>query len=340
MQAIVRLQDVRHEYGARVALDGVSFEVEAGTCFGVLGPNGGGKTTLFRILSTLLQPTAGLAEIRGLDVRRHQDAVRRCIGVVFQSPSLDIHLTARENLRHSGHLYGLRGRSLESSIGDALEQMGVADRADDRVKALSGGLRRRVELAKCLLHRPAVLILDEPSTGLDPSARRTLWRQLESLRQSTGLTTLLTTHFMEEADRCDALAILDRGRLVACGAPHDLKARVGGDCIVIDCADAADLARRIRERFDCPATVVDGRVRMEHNEGASFVGQLAKAFGAELRSVTVGQPTLEDVFMRETGHGFDGDNADDDRDVASGQDDARAAEHAGDRRESGRGATP
>lgn len=306
MQTIVRIEGIRHRYGDRVALDGIGFEVEAGTCFGVLGPNGGGKTTLFRILSTLLRPSGGTASIGGHDVVSARSAVRRSIGVVFQSPSLDIHLTARENLKHGGHLYGLSGPTLEERIDEGLARMGVADRADDRVKTLSGGLKRRVELAKALLHRPPVLLLDEPSTGLDPAVRRSLWGQLQSLRESAGVTILLTTHFMEEAERCDRLAILDRGRLVVVGTPDELKARVGGDCVTIECEHPDDLSKRIAARFGCEASVVDGSVRIERASAHGMIPELVGAFGDAMGSVTIGRPTLEDVFVRETGHRFGG----------------------------------
>lgn len=304
MQEIVRLEHIRHRYGDRTALDDINLTVRTGECFAVLGPNGGGKTTLFRILSTLLPPTGGRAEICGLDVCRERAGVRGRIGVVFQSPSLDVYLTVRENLRHGGHLYGVSGPALESRIRESLEQMAVGDRAGDMVKTLSGGLRRRVELAKVLLHRPQVLLLDEPSTGLDPSARKMLWLQLQEMRSATGTTVLMTTHFMEEADRCDRLAILDRGKLVTVGTPSELKSRIGGDCITIECDDSAGLSGRIVERFGGEAAAVDGVIRIERSDGAAFVPELAAAFGSEFRSVTVGKPTLEDVFVHETGHQF------------------------------------
>ena len=302
---MVRLERIGHQYGNRTALNEITLAVRKGECFAVLGPNGGGKTTLFRILSTLLPPTSGTAEIDGLDVNRDRSRVRSRIGVVFQSPSLDVYLTARENLRHGGRLYGLSGRALEARIEETLDQMAVGERADELVKKLSGGLRRRVELAKVLLHRPPVLLLDEPSTGLDPSARMLLWTQLKNMQDAAGTTILLTTHFMEEADRCDRLAILDRGRLVTVGTPNELKSRIGGDCITIECEDPAGLSGRIVKKFHCEAAVVKGAIRIERSDGPAFVPQLATAFGSEFRSVTVGKPTLEDVFVHETGHRFD-----------------------------------
>ncbi|MFQ5422965.1 MAG: ATP-binding cassette domain-containing protein [Phycisphaerae bacterium] len=305
MREVVSLDSVTHRYGERLALERVSFDVGSGECLGVLGPNGGGKTTLFKILSTLLTPTDGRATLCGCDVVRQRAEVRQRIGVVFQSPSLDVYLTARENLRHGGHLYGLSGRALESRIDEMLSQLGVADRAGDLVRTLSGGLKRRVELAKSLLHHPVVLLLDEPSTGLDPGARKDLWAVLESLRCTTGVTILMTTHFMLEAERCDRLALLDAGRLVTVGTTDELKSRIGGDCLTLECEDAANLAARVEEQFGCVATVVDGSVRIERSDGHAMVPRIAEAFGPAIRSVTVGKPTLQDVFMHETGHRFD-----------------------------------
>jgi ABC-2 type transport system ATP-binding protein len=309
MQQIVEVDRLRHHYGQRVALDDVSFSIPTGSCFGLLGPNGGGKTTLFRILTTLLTPSAGRASVCGFDTCTQRAEVRRNIGVIFQSPSLDIYLTVRENLLHAGHLFGISGRDLERRIIDCLERLRVRDRAGDLVKTLSGGLRRRVELAKCLLHQPPLLILDEPSTGLDPGARKELWQQLQALRESTGATILLTTHFIDEADRCDQLAFLDRGRLAALGSPDELRSRIGGDCVSIDCEDPADLRERVVARLACPASVVDGTVRIETSEGSVLVGRLMESFAADIRSITIGKPTLEDVFLRETGHRLGGDSS-------------------------------
>jgi ABC-2 type transport system ATP-binding protein len=304
---VVLVDQLRHSYGDRVALDGVSFQVAAGERFGLLGPNGGGKTTLFRILTTLLAPSGGTASICGFDVVRDRAAVRTLLGVVFQSPSLDPFLTARENLRHSGHLYGLSGRQLDRRIDEMLGRLGVSDRADDLVKTLSGGLRRRVEIAKCMLHRPALLVLDEPSTGLDPGARIDLWRHFDDLVKTEGTTLLITTHFMEEADRCDRLALLDRGKLVASGTPMELKSRIGGDCITIDTQDAVALRDAIDVKLACGPIVVGSAVRFEASGGAALVGQIMDAFGSMVRSITIGKPTLEDVFVHHTGHRFDGE---------------------------------
>jgi ABC-2 type transport system ATP-binding protein len=305
MADVVQVDSLRHLYGSRVALDGISFSVAQGECFGLLGPNGGGKTTLFRILTTLLAPTAGTARICDCDVRTDRARARQQIGVVFQSPSLDVYLTARENLRHAAHLYGLSGRNLEDRLVGFLGRLGLAGREDDLVRKLSGGQRRRVEIAKGLLHEPALLILDEPSTGLDPVARRELWQVLLELRRTHGVTILLTTHFMEEADRCDRLAILDRGRMVACGSPEELKARIGGDCITITCDEPASLVERASHDLGVAAVAIDGTVRFEVSDGQSAMARLMGRYADEIKAITLSRPTLEDVFMHETGRRFD-----------------------------------
>ena len=245
----IRVNGLSHWYGSRQALDNVDFEVAAGEIFGLLGPNGGGKTTLFRILSTLLPVQKGRVDLLDFDVAGQAARVRSAIGVTFQSPSLDRKLTVRENLVTQGHLYGLSGARLRTRIETLLARLNLADRAGDRVESLSGGLARRVEIAKGLLHDPEVLLLDEPSTGLDPGARLDLWRYLQDLRLEAGVTVLVTTHLMEEADHCDRLAILDSGRLVALGTPVELRNSIGGDCLTINSAAPDELACRVAERF-------------------------------------------------------------------------------------------
>ncbi len=310
MTPAVQLEELSFRYGEREALAGVSLTVEPGECFGLLGPNGSGKSTLFRILSTLLPPRRGRALVCGYDVSTDRALVRRRIGVVFQSPSLDLHLTGRENLRCAGKLYGMSGSALASRIDQCLEWFGVRDRADELVKSLSGGLRRRVEIAKCLLHAPAVLLLDEPSTGLDPSARREMWPYLDRVREQSGTTVLLTTHHLDEADRCGRLAILDRGRVVALGTPDALKQHVGRACITIDAEDAAMLRDRLNEQLGMEPSLVGRRLRIECVNGPAILGDVARACGGAARSITLGPATLEDVFIHETGRPFEGDSSD------------------------------
>ena len=298
---MILVENLTHRYGSRLALSNVGFEVKAGEIFGLLGPNGGGKSTLFRILSTMMLPTGGRAEVAGHDVAREPAAVRRSIGVVFQTQSLDKALTVAENLRSQGHLYGLSGPKLRDRMEQVMTRLGLADRRDDIVEKLSGGLKRRVEIAKGLLHRPVVLLMDEASTGLDPGARRELWQYVEELRGQEGVTILLTTHILDEADRCDRLALLHEGRIVAEGTPAHLRARIGGDVVVLEAADAAALSRQIETRFALEATVMDGVVRVEISNGHRFITEVVEAFPGAIQSVGLHKPTLEDVFVRETG---------------------------------------
>jgi ABC-2 type transport system ATP-binding protein len=298
---VIQVQDVSHQYGDRVALSHVSFEVRKGEIFGLLGPNGGGKSTLFRILSTMMVPTEGRAAIAGYDVERDSAQVRRHVGVVFQTQSLDKALTVDENLRAQGHLHGLSGAVLRERMANAMERLGLADRRKDLVETLSGGLRRRVEIAKALLHRPEVLLMDEASTGLDPSARRDLSRHIEALRENEGVTILLTTHILEEAERCDRLVLLHQGKIVAEGRPRDLRSSIGGDVVVLEAVDTQALAGRIAQRFGVQAAVMDGQVRIEIENGHRFITEVVEAFPGAIDSVGLHKPTLEDVFMHETG---------------------------------------
>jgi ABC-2 type transport system ATP-binding protein len=300
----VQVNNVVHSYADRKALRGVTFSVNRGEIFGLLGPNGGGKTTLFRILSTSFPATSGDVSIFGDDIRLKADHIRRRIGVVFQHPSLDKKLTVRENLMHHGHIYGLRGAELHGRMKEMMERLGVADRESAIVETLSGGLQRRVELAKGLLHRPQLLILDEPSVGLDPGARRDLWLYLERLREKDGVTILLTTHLIDEADRCDRVLILNEGLVVAMGTPDVLKEEVGGDVVVITTKDPEGLRSMIAARFGVTPAVLNGKLRVEKENAHAFVSQAIENFSGMIESVTLSKPTLEDVFIARTGHRF------------------------------------
>lgn len=302
--AAVEVSRLSFHYGERAALDDVSFTIASGEIFGLLGPNGGGKTTLFKLLSTLVPLQSGAAHILGHDLTGDPAALRRSIGVVFQHPSVDGKLTVAENLTHQGHLYGMRGAQLRDRSAAMLERLGLNARARDLVETLSGGLKRRVELAKALLHEPRLLILDEPSTGLDPAARREFLNYLAHLRDHDGVTVVLTTHHMEEAERCDRIGVLHQGRLVAIGPPGELKAQVGGDVVVIRASDVETLRQKIQQQMRIKGTLVDGTLRIERPRGHEFVRDVVEAFGAEIESVTFGQPTLEDVFVNLTGERF------------------------------------
>ncbi|MBL9089653.1 MAG: ABC transporter ATP-binding protein [Planctomycetaceae bacterium] len=302
--AAVEISHVTHRYGARTALDDVGFSVASGEIFGILGPNGGGKTTLFRLLSTLIPLQTGVISVLGRDIGRQTQEVRRELGIVFQSPSLDKKLTVGENLRHQGHLYGLAGRELHERIDELLARLRLSDRRADLVETLSGGLRRRVELAKGMLHDPRVLVLDEPSTGLDPGARSDLWEYLRLVRREHRVTILLTTHLLEEAEKADRLAILDRGKLVALDTPDHLRATVGNDTITIATDEPEALVAGMRERFGGEPRRFDDVVRFETTDGGKLVAPIVEAFPGQVKSITLGKPTLEDVFIARTGHRF------------------------------------
>jgi len=303
----ISARDLVKSFGKRRALDGISLEVRRGELFCLLGPNGGGKSTLFRILATLSLPDSGEARVGGHDVVAEAAAVRARLGVVFQSPSLDGKLTILENLRCGGALYGLRGAELERRIMESAHTLNLSDRMDDSVETLSGGLRRRAEIAKCLLIRPEVLLLDEPSTGLDPGARLDLWAALEKLRAEHGVTALCTTHLMEEAARADRVGIISAGKLVALGTPAELTGAIGGDVLslVASPGTGADrLANLITERLGIPSSVVEGEVRIEHGDAYTLTAGLAAKFPTEIQSLRIARPTLEDVFIARTGRLF------------------------------------
>jgi ABC-2 type transport system ATP-binding protein len=300
----IRISRLVHQYGSRRALNGLDLEIRSGELFAILGPNGGGKTTLFRLLSTLIPIQQGSVQVLGFDVARQAREVRRRLGVVFQAPSLDKKLSVVENLRHQGPLYGLGGSRLRGLEQEMLARLGLRDRASDMVETLSGGLRRRVELAKGMLHRPPVLLLDEPSTGLDPGARSDLWKYLQEIRDEQGVTVVLTTHLLEEAEKADRLAILHRGDLVALDTPDRLRATVGGDSIMMEVDDPAAMAQEIHARLDVPTSIVDRSVRIEQPDGHRLVAQLMETFPGRIKAITLGKPTLEDVFIARTGHRF------------------------------------
>lgn len=300
----VDVRDLAFRYGDRKALDGVSFSLAKCRIMGLLGPNGSGKTTLFRILCTLLQPHGGHVRLAGLDLESDPAGVRRRMGVVFQSNSLDPELTVAENLTCQGRLYGLRGAGLKARIDELLGRFDLDGRRNSRVRTLSGGMRRRTELAKGLLHRPQILLLDEPTAGLDPQIRQDFWDHLTDLRDSSEITILFTTHLMEEAEVCDRVVILDQGRVVTEGSPVELKERIGGDVIVVHSQDPNGLKARMQGRFQGPISVVNGAVRLEQRRGHEVIRDLMEEFSGEIQAVSLGKPTLEDVFIRETGREF------------------------------------
>ncbi len=300
----VNVENLSHRYGSHEALKDVCFSVETGKIFGLLGPNGGGKTTLFRLLCTLLPIQSGKLSILGLDVFQKPDEVRKLVGITFQSPSLDDRLTIRENLKYQSYLYGIRGKQMHQRIDDLLEKLGLSDRKNDYVKSLSGGLKRRVEIAKGMLHNPEVLLLDEPNTGLDPGARKDVWTYIKQLRDVQNMTVIVTTHLMDEAENCDQLGILDHGVLVANGTPDELRESIGGDCITIHSDDPDALLVKIESAFQLTPQKIGSLLRIEKESGHELVRDIVEQFSDDIRSIVLGKPTLEDVFISKTGHQF------------------------------------
>lgn len=306
----IAVSGLTHRYGTRTALAGLELSIRRGEIFAILGPNGGGKTTFFRLLSTLIPVQSGAISVLGVDLRREPRRVQASLGIVFQAPSLDKKLTVGENLRHQGPLYGLSGAALQTAHDRLLARLGLTDRAADLVETLSGGLRRRVELAKGLLHQPPVLILDEPSTGLDPGARSDLWKYLHEIRERDGVTVVLTTHLLEEAEKADRIAILDQGRLVALDTPDALRATVGGDTITIETHDPDPIVAEIQSRHGLTPSVIDGAVRIEVPAAHTWIARIVESLPAgHIRAITLRKPTLEDVFIAKTGHRFWTDTA-------------------------------
>ncbi|HYG69947.1 MAG TPA: ABC transporter ATP-binding protein [Anaeromyxobacteraceae bacterium] len=289
-------------YGDRAVLSGVSLEVAPGEILGLLGPNGAGKSTLFSILAGLRAPSAGTLRLDGVAIPFGARALRARMGIAFQDPSLDPKLGVRENLLLAAALHRVPRAERAGRIDALLEGAGLADRARERVERLSGGLRRRLELARALVHRPAILLMDEPSTGLDAAAFRAFWDDLETVRRAEGTTVLLTTHRPDEAERCDRLAVLAGGEVVASDTPERLRARVPGDVVVVE-ADAPDaLAAELRDRLGVPARVLDGVIHVERPRGHELVPRLVEAFPpGRLRSVALRRPTLADAYLAVAG---------------------------------------
>jgi ABC-2 type transport system ATP-binding protein len=322
----VDIAHLAHRYGEHEAIRDLSLSVGEREIFALLGPNGSGKTTLFRVLSTLIPIQQGDVRIFGYDLRQDASAIRAQLGVVFQAPSIDKKLTVQENLIHHGRLYGLGGRELHTRADEMLGRLGLAERRGDLVEKLSGGLRRRVELATGMLHRPRLLLLDEPSTGLDPGARSDLWQYLEQVRANDGVTVVVTTHLLEEAQRADRIAIMHKGQLAAVDTPSALQAAVGGDAITIRSKEPVALAAEIQQQFNIPAVVIDSSVRLEQPNGHQWIPRLVEAFPDRTESITLGKPTLEDVFIHFTGHRFWNEVSNDDT-ATGGRKKRRKASH-------------
>ena len=301
MDSAVAVEGLTKRYDALVAVDGVSFTVDTGEIFGFLGPNGAGKSTTIKMLCTLVQPSSGTARVAGHDILRERGAVRRNIGLVFQDPTLDQYLTAEQNLRMHAELYGVPRAALDDRMTQVLEMVDLVDRRRALVSTYSGGMRRRLEIARGLLHAPRVLFLDEPTVGLDPQTRSSIWRYITELRDREDITIFLTTHYMDEAEYCDRIAIMDQGRIVVLDSPEALKAGIGEDRVQITTVDDDAAIQALRERFDISARIAEGQVMFSVPAGEAFVPRLFAELGVAIQSVSVSRPSLDDVFMAHTG---------------------------------------
>jgi ABC-2 type transport system ATP-binding protein len=301
MSAAIEVEQLAKSFGDVEAVRGVSFEVARGEVFGFLGPNGAGKTTTIHMLCTLARPTGGRARVAGHDVAHERDDVRRNIGLVFQDPTLDGYLTAAQNLRLHAELYGVQSRLIKARMQQVLEMVDLWDRRDGQVAMFSGGMRRRLEIARGLMHSPRVLFLDEPTIGLDPQTRSSIWSYIRQLQEAEEITIFMTTHYMDEAEYCDRIAIMDRGQIVVLDTPEALKASVGADRVRIQTDDDAAAIAALAEQFAVEGVVAEGAVTFFVESGEEFVPRLFAELGVAIRSVSVSRPTLDDVFMSYTG---------------------------------------
>jgi ABC-2 type transport system ATP-binding protein len=301
-EPVIQATGLVKKYGNLEAVRGIDLEVRPGEIFGFLGPNGAGKSTTISILCTLLLPTAGTARVAGIDVVREPARVRRRIGLVFQEPSLDDQLTGRENLEFHAYIYSVPSDIRRGRIDQMLELLQLTDRASSQVRTYSGGMKRRLEIARGMLHEPQVLFLDEPTLGLDPQTRRSIWTHLNELRSRTGITIFMTTHYMDEAEYCNRIAIIDRGQIVALGTPDELKAKVGGDVVTMTSTQAGAAAEEIQKLLRVTPVHDDGTLRMEVPDGKKFVPRLVRELTVPVDTISMRRPSLDDVFLKLTGH--------------------------------------
>ncbi|HXC82032.1 MAG TPA: ATP-binding cassette domain-containing protein [Trebonia sp.] len=300
-EPVVLVGDLVKRYGEVEAVRGISFEVQPGETFGFLGPNGAGKSTTIKILCTLAEPTKGAARVAGFDVVKQRDMVRRNIGLVFQDTTLDNYLTGEQNLRFHADLYGVPRAQLQPRMRQVLDMVGLWDRRQAEVATYSGGMKRRLEIARGLLHAPRVLFLDEPTVGLDPQTRSSIWEYINDLKQREDITIFLTTHYMDEAENCDRIGIIDHGKIVAIDTPENLKASVGTDRVQISTANDEAAIKEIKDSFGLDAAIHEGMVTFNVEEGEHFVPRLFAELSQQIRSVSVARPSLDDVFMSYTG---------------------------------------
>ncbi len=309
--AVIKARGLVKKYGQLEAVRGIDLEVMQGEIFGFLGPNGAGKSTTISMLCTLLSPTAGSASVAGIDVMHDPARVRQRIGLVFQDPSLDDQLTGRENLEFHAFIYSIPGEVRRERIDKMLELLQLSDRAASQVRTYSGGMKRRLEIARGMLHEPQILFLDEPTLGLDPQTRQNIWTHLRDLRARTGVTIFMTTHYMDEAEYCDRIAIIDKGQIVALGTPDQLKAMVGGDVVTMTSSKAEDAVEEIQRVLGVVPTRDDGALRMEVPDGRKFVPRLVRELTAPVDTISLRRPSLDDVFLKLTGRAIREEEASD-----------------------------
>ncbi len=312
--AVIEVEGLTRDFGEFRAVDAVSFEVAEGEIFGFLGPNGAGKSTTINMLCTLLKPTGGRATVNGFDVAAQKDAVRRSIGLIFQDPTLDERLTGWQNLQFHAMLYDVPAATFNARAAELLDMVELTDKVKDGVKSFSGGMKRRLEIARGLLHHPKVLFLDEPTIGLDPQTRRRIWEYLARVRDQEGLTLFLTTHYMDEAEICDRIAIIDHGKIVALDTPEKLKGMVGGDVVTL-CTDDDDRAEAILRGMSVEPQRTSEGLRIETDHGDRFIPDVLRAMDSadppvDVSSVNLRRPTLEDVFVKLTGRAIREEEAD------------------------------
>ena len=301
MTPAVHVRGLHKRYGDIEAVRGIDLDVAAGEIFGFLGPNGAGKSTTIKILCTLARATSGDAKVANYDVLTQRDEVRRHIGLVFQETTLDDYLTAEQNLKFHAELYGMPAKTVAARLQQVMEMVGLWDRRTSRVQTFSGGMKRRLEIARGLMHSPRVLFLDEPTVGLDPQTRASMWRYIRELKQRETITIFLTTHYMDEAEYCERIAIIDHGKIVALGTPEDLKAKVGKDRVQIGTADDDAAIAALKTKFDIDSAKREGLVTFGVTHGEQFVPRLFAELGVPIRTVQVARPSLDDVFLAYTG---------------------------------------
>jgi len=308
-QNVIQVENLTRKFKNLTAVDDISFDVKKGEIFGFLGPNGAGKTTTINMLCTLLLPTSGKASVNGFDVVSQTDDVRSSIGLVFQEPTLDEYLTAEENLLFHSYAYAIPREERAERLEGMLRMVELWDRRKDKIQTYSGGMRRRLEIARGLLHEPEVLFLDEPTIGLDPQTRRKIWDYIHELQKQTNLTIFLTTQYMDEAENCHRISIIDHGKIIALDTPDKLKDAIGGDIITIQTKDNEAAVKGIQERYKLAASIESESISFSVSNGAMFLPEFVKTFPGELTSVNLRRPTLDDVFLKLTGSSIRADKA-------------------------------